>query len=80
MSTTWFGIRNSVEIYIQGDYLLFLIEENNRYIQIQYCIAVKNIRFGNLMSLNSSSDTLTSARFSESTVQKWDNKSDLIRS
>ena len=42
MSITWFGIRNSVEIYIQGDYLLFLIEENNRYIQIQYCIAVKN--------------------------------------
>lgn len=68
MSITWFGIRNSVEIYIQGDYLLFLIEENNRYIQIQYCIAVKNKRFGNIMSLNSGSDTVTSTRFSESTV------------
>lgn len=47
MSITWLGIRNTVEIYIQGDYLLFLIEENNRYMQIQYCIAVKNMRFGN---------------------------------
>lgn len=68
MSITWLGIRNTVEIYIQGDYLLFLIEENNRYMQIQYCIAVKSIRFGNLMSLNSSSDTVTSTRFSGSTV------------